>query len=252
MNKNTIRVGLLSLGLIGATSSQAAPVVVDDFNTLGQTFITDYTYVTEPFSNASNQPNNLWPAGTLAEVFNATQVHGLWSSVTSAPADPAAPAVDRFLAVNGSLVGGQKVFERTGIAVTPGLTYFFDSWLTAVFPGISAPATADLQFSIQFLNGAAVPIGAPILGPVTSPIVPNVWVLNSLSGLAPAGAATATITLRNSEATFTGNDFGVDYITFDTERQTPVPELSTGISAGAFALVGGLIVLRRRKAAQVA
>ena len=253
MIKNTIGASLLALGLVGATSSQAIPLVIENFEAQGngeptgvQTFThPGYTYVNTPFS-PNPGPGSLWAEGTLAEVVTSSSVHSLWFPTTTAFNG------QMFLAVNGSTTPGQIAFRRSLIPVVAGLQYFFDSNLTALFPTV-ASATADLTFSVQYFNALNVAVGPAFIGGTTTPTVVGVWIPQSLAALAPIGATTATISLANSDIGASGNDFGVDYITFDTERQVPgVPEVSTGISAGAFALVGGLIVLRRRKSAQVA
>lgn len=255
MIKNTIGASLLALGLIGATSTQAVIVVIENFEVAGnsgvlQTFThVGYTYINAPHSPVQNAPNSLWAEGTLAETSTSSGVHSLWTpNVTAFNGQ-------MFLAVNGatSLPPGSHVFQRAGILVTGGLNYFFDANLTALFPGVNSGATPDLQFTVQYFTAGNVATGPAAVGFTFSPTVVGTWIPTSLAALAPSNAVTATITLRNSETTPSGNDFGVDYITFDIERQIPgVPEVSTGISAGVFALVGGLIVLRRRKAAQVA
>lgn len=253
MIKNTIGASLLALGLIGATSSQAAIVVIENFEVQGngeptgvQTFThPGYTYVNTPFS-PNPGPGSLWDEGTLAEVVTSSSVHSLWFPTTTAFNG------QMFLAVNGSTTPGAVSFRRSLIPVVGGQQYFFDSNLTTLFPTTSA-ATPDLQFTVQYFTAGNALIGPLVSTAVFTPTVVGLWVPQSLAALAPATAAWATISILNSDTTASGNDFGVDYITFDTERQIPnVPEVSTGISAGAFALVGGLIVLRRRKAAQVA
>lgn len=253
MIKNTIGASLLALGLVGATSSQAIPLVIENFEAQGngeptgvQTFThPGYTYVNTPFS-PNPGPGSLWAEGTLAEVATSSSVHSLWFPTTTAFNG------QMFLAVNGSTTPGQVSFRRSLIPVVGGQQYFFDSNLTSLFPSVAA-ATPDLTFTVQYFNAANVAVGPLFSSSVFSPTAVGVWVPQSVAALAPIGALTATISLLNSDTAASGNDFGVDYITFDTERQVPnVPEVSTGISAGAFALVGGLIVLRRRKAAQVA
>lgn len=253
MIKNTIGASLLALGLIGASSSQAVPLVIENFEVQGngepsgvQTFThPGYTYVNPSFSSSPG-PGSLWASGTVAEVATSTSVHSLWLPTTTAKNG------QMFLAVNGSTTPGQIAYQKSGIAVSGGGTYFFDSWLTSLYPAIPS-AQADLKFTVQYFDSSSLATG-PLYS--TLSFVPNavgVWVPKSVSAFAPVGAVTATISLLNNNTVFSGNDFGLDYITFDREGQTPfVPEVSTGISAGVFALVGGLIVLRRRKAAQVA
>ncbi len=255
MIKNTIGASLLALGLIGATSTHAVPVVIENFEVQGNgeptgvmTFThAGYTYINAPHSPVQNAPNSLWAEGTLAETSTSSGVHSLWTpNVTAFNGQ-------MFLAVNGATQPGAVAFQRALIPVVGGLNYFFDANLTALFPGVNAGATADLQFTVQYFTAGNVATGPAAVGLAFSPTVVGTWVPTSLAALAPSNAVTATISLRNSEIAPSGNDFGVDYITFDIERQIPgVPEVSTGISAGVFALVGGLIVLRRRKAAQVA
>jgi len=255
MIKNTIGASLLALGLIGATSSQALPVVIENFEAAGNgepsgvsTFThPGYSYVNPPFSSSPG-PGSLWDQGTLAEVATSSSVHSLWFPTTTAFNG------QMFLAVNGSTSGGAVAYRKTLLGVVGGQQYFFDSNLTSLFPSITANRP-DLQFTVQYYSDA---LGTVAIGPLFStavftPTAVGVWVPQSVAALAPIGALNATVSILNSDTSASGNDFGVDYITFDTERQTPgVPEVSTGISAGVFALVGGLVVLRRRKAAQVA
>ncbi len=261
MIKNSIGASLLALGLVGATSSQAVPLVIENFEVQGngepsgtQTFThPGYTYVNTPFS-----PNpgvgSLWGEGTLAEVATSTSVHSLWGPPTTVTTS--ALNGQMFLAVNGSQTPGAVAFRRSLIPVIGNQQYFFDSNLTSLFPSTIANRP-DLTFTVQFYSDLAgtVTIGPLISSAVFTPTLVGVWVPQSVSAFAQLGALNATVSILNSDTSASGNDFGVDYITFDTQRQVPdpsVPEVSTGISAGVFALVGGLIVLRRRKTAQVA
>lgn len=243
-HKNSIGAGILSLALalVGATSSQAVITVVDNFNdgVLAPAIAgAGYTFINAPGSSA------LVPEGTMAEVASSGSVHPLWNSPTTLAGVTGDPG-GRFLAVNGSKVSGGLVWQKT-VPVAINTTYFFEGWLATLFNANQA----DLQFRVEFLDGSNTVV-ATSNGVVTSPAGVGSWNLYSLTAINTTGV-NARLSLLNAETAANGNDFGVDYLTFDTERQIPVvPEVSTGVSAGAFALLGGLVVLRRRKAAQVA
>ena len=106
-----------------------------------------------------------------------------------------------------------------------GNSYTFQADLVALFP----EAPANLQFAIEFFNGA-VSTGVTVLSPV---VVPDFSVLGWGTtvvnmGAAPVGADKATITLNNAITAASGNDFGVDNIIItDTTAPPPPPPPTT-------------------------
>ena len=224
MIKNTIGASLLALGLIGATSSQAL-VVIENFEAPGNGELSGvstfthpgYVYINAPFSPAQNAPNSLWAEGTLAETTSSSGVHSLWSpNVTAFNGN-------MFLAVNGATTPGAIVFQKAGIAVTGGLNYFFDANLTALFPGVNAGSTADLQFTVQYFAAGNVPSGAAIVGGVFTPNEVGTQTPTTVGEKTPPKKAAPVATLEPSK-----------YCTVNW-RSAVAPEFTPGNRAVRFA-----------------
>jgi hypothetical protein len=254
--KSTLAPGLLglALALVGVTSSQAAffegfeaPFVVGT-----ETWEHPGVTLVSPTLVSPARDTALFPPSTEGVVGNAS----LWNVPFWAPVTPNAnPALGlggtRFLAVNGHTtlvpISYSKLVDI--LPLEAGKPFAFSALLTALFSPVLTPR-ADVSFQIQYYSDelGATAVGPLFATPVASPTgAVGVWNRVDLGGTIPATAGSARITIRNFEDDFSGNDTGYDNITLAV-----VPELSTGISAGVFALIGGLVVLRRRKAAQAA
>lgn len=251
MIKNTIGVSLLALGLIGASSAQAL-TVIENFNDLNNAtgLISPWTSALTTVNGAN--ANTLQPAGVLSEVSVAQLAISKpdWSAVGS----PMNFEGVGFLAVNGFNPGQpnspvwETVYSPIG-GFSSGTIYNFE----ALAKTLSNLEPANLKFQITYLQSDGITVINSGINSLDLQPSFTTWQILGLSLAPTAAAPKVKLTILNSEGVFSGNDFGLDYITFDRDSQTPkVPEVSTGISAGVFALVGGLIVLRRRKAAQVA
>ncbi len=244
MIKNTIGASLLALGLIGASSAQALVVVNGNFEAGNVGFTSTYLY--QPPGSGNHPNGNLYPEETYTVDSNPGFSH---PSVGGSGAWPTFPdhtpgAGTQMLIVNGGNSITDIVWQQIVTVVPNALPYFFEAWIANVQQASPAQLTFRIIDGVNTIN----------LGPGSAFGSPNgVWQGFSGASYVPQNA-NVTLRLVNAQTAAFGNDFAVDDISFETERQIPpqVPEVSTGISAGVFALVGGLVVLRRRKAAQVA
>jgi hypothetical protein len=198
--------------------AQADPIIQNpSFESGNVGFTSQYTYQT-----------NLVPPGTYF-VDSGSQVHNpFW------PQNVTAHTGSNFMIVNGDQTPGVVVYDQGGIVVLPNTQYFFEAWVTALFPD----NPAILTFSINGTN-----INAPLT------ILPTVGLWQELFvGWNSGAATTADIRLLNANLAFTGNDFGLDDISLTT--LSPIPEpLTLSIFGAGLAGVAGVAALRRRKKA---
>jgi len=150
-------------------------------------FVSDYTYCTNCFSGSSDLPGGQYLIG-----HNANLHHGGFQGLGNG-------GNGNFMQVNGSEFPNTNVWCQT-INVTPNTYYVFSSWVSSIHPA----SPAQLQFSA---NG-------DLLGPVFSaPNVTSLW--SQFFGTWYSGAATtATICIVNQNTDPSGNDFGLDDISF--------------------------------------
>ena len=146
------------------------------------------------FSSNYSFTSNLQPAGVYWVGPNSNMVHPLFFSVTDHTTGSG-----NFMVVNGSGTPNINVWCQE-ISVDPNTEYDFSTWITSVHP--SSPAI--LQFSI---NGSE-------LGPTFSaPGTPGVWQEFTASWVS-GNSTSATICIVNQNTNTSGNDFGIDDISF--------------------------------------
>jgi len=105
---------------------------------------------------------------------------------------------DNFYVVNGASNAGSVVWEQT-IEVEPNANYAFSCWTT----NVAGYVPAELQFSI---NGIQI-------GDVFSTVNYMDW-SQFYEEWSSLGNVSATITLLNQNTSMSGNDFGIDDISF--------------------------------------
>jgi hypothetical protein len=120
-----------------------------------------------------------------------------------------------FMVVNGAGVLNTIIWQQT-ITVKPNVTYNFSAWVSSVAAGNAAA----LQFQI---NG--VTIGSVFNAPPTI----NDWQNFYVSWFSGASTS-AVITILNQNTSLSGNDFGLDDISFLEVCPTPQPSLGEDIS----------------------
>lgn len=150
-------------------------------------FTSDYSYCANCFA-----ATNSLPGGNYLVGYNAAMHHNNFQGIGNG-------GQGNFMIINGAETANTNVWCQT-ISVNPNTYYVFSSWVSSVH----ATSPAQLQFSV---NGGA-------LGPVFSaPATVNTW--SQFFGTWYSGASTsATICIVNQNTNPTGNDFGLDDISF--------------------------------------
>ena len=168
------------------------------------------------FSSDYLVSTNLFPEGNYAVGSNANTYHSNFSGTDHGS------GTGKFMIINGAPNPGTKAWCQT-IVVLPNTDYNFSTWVSSVHP--SNPAL--LQFSI---NG--VQIGDIFQAPGTT-FTWQEFFVNWNSG----SAVTATICIENQSTIRSGNDFGIDDISFApcldyTIANRPQAGLDTVICSG--------------------
>lgn len=177
----------------------AESVVNSDFNQGNVGFTSDYQY-----------NSNLWGEGTYFVDSDASLHH---ESFVGYGHDGG-----NFMMVNGSTSPGTNVWTEQ-ISVTPNTNYAFSTWVCTLAG--QASEAALLQFSI---NG--VQIGEVF----SAPPYTNEW--RQFYELWNSGnATTATITILNQNTVGSGNDFGLDDISF--RQLVPVGSPTCTVTVGS-------------------
>ncbi|MBS1743904.1 MAG: proprotein convertase P-domain-containing protein, partial [Bacteroidetes bacterium] len=112
------------------------------------------------------------------------------------------------LIVNGSGTP-VSVWQQT-ITVQPNTTYYFSAWAMSLN---DAAPFAQLQFDI---NGSGIGTTAVLPAGPNSTSAPYSWTQFYGSWTSGAGVTSATVSIKDLQTAFGGNDFGIDDISFGT------------------------------------
>lgn len=175
--------------IVSDSCRQAGPelVINGTFENGATGFTSDYTHCT-----TCNAGATVLDAGQYLVSFNAALHHGAFVGTGNGGGG-------NFLNVNGGGTPNTNVWCQT-IPVVPNSYYTFSTWAASLHPA----SPAILQFSI---NG--VPLGAPFNAPPTT----NVWSQFFTTWFSGANTS-ATICIVNQNTLLSGNDFGLDDISF--------------------------------------
>lgn len=166
--------------------------VTSSFNTNNLVLNGNFTNGNNGFSSAYTNNSNLWNEGTYSITTNANNVHSGFTGTGNG----------NFLVVNGATSPGSQVWCQA-ITVLPNTLYNFSTIVNTV-AGIGNPAL--LQFSIN---------GNTIGTQFTAPSSLNTW--EEFNATWNSGTNTsAEICIVNQNVSGSGNDFGLDDITFTT------------------------------------
>jgi gliding motility-associated-like protein len=144
-------------------------------------FISGYTYATY-----------LWPIATYWVGANANTVHPNFIGTAHTPPN--------FMVANGSSNPALNVWCQTINAIQPNTTYQFSTWVSSVV----ASSPAILQFRVN---------GVPLSAPFNAPATVSTWVQYTATWFSGTNT-TANICIQNQSVAASGNDFGLDDISF--------------------------------------
>ena len=137
-----------------------------------------------------------------------------------------------FMIVNGYPGSPQPVVWATTVNVTPGTSYYFSAWALSLN---SAGNYANLQFQV---NGSLVGTTAPLPARAENNTPPFNWIQFYGTWTAPAGVFSVPIEIVDLQTAASGNDFGLDDISFATLAPLPAVIAPT-TNAGGTAICPG-------------
>jgi hypothetical protein len=217
----TLNIYLLSvLTIVLPQTAYATNLVVNsDFSAGNTGFSSDYKY----------NPHNLHPPAVYTIGTNPKAVHSRWTSFGDHTTGSS-----NMMIINGSTTVGKIVWQQT-LPVTGNTQYNFATWITSMFPN----SFAQLQFAIN----------STTIGSLFTPSdIPGVWEQFSTTWNSESNSY-AIVSIVNQNATFNGNDFALDDISFEAvSTATPIPEPTSGLSLLAFGSLGmGSLLTRKKK-----
>ncbi|TRX42923.1 PKD-like domain-containing protein [Flavobacterium restrictum] len=151
-----------------------------------------------------------------------------WGSVYDTATDYS--GTGNMFITDGSKTLGDKVWGQN-IAVKPGIVYDFDYFLRTI-TSTDAAHPAKLQLKI---NGVIVNNSVASAIDVAPTVTAGGWLNFKHTWTAGAGITTATVELYDTEISASGNDFGIDDITFIpqvTSSCRPSKSITVAISPG--------------------
>ena len=201
-----------------------------DFEAGNTGFTSEYTYV------PNQGPFALYNEGRYTVGTNAGNYHHYWANVTGHGGS------GKFLIANGVADGSAStfnVFSQVLSGLTVGQAYEFSAWATNVCCNASFPGTNGSPFLVS-VNGS-LPLPNSILIASTNVDTSATGIWTQFSGTFIASSASMTLSIYNSTALKSGNDFGLDDISV-----VAVPEPAAwGMMIGGFGLAG--MAMRRRR-----
>lgn len=160
-------------------------------------FNSNYTYCSGTGSQV------LWNEGTYTVGSNAQNYHSSFRG-----SHDHTTGNGNYMIINGA-AGYNTVVWTENIAIEPYTYYVFNTWVTTVCDDANNSALAQLQFSI---NGST--IGNIFTAPSFTNSANNTWLNFYHLWYNNSAARTATISIVNQNLTASGNDFGLDDISF--------------------------------------
>lgn len=212
MNKVTpiCRLGFVVCALTTGVAAAKADLVLNGTFEAGDVlFDSDYLSTVHDGGNIFNQ--GVYHVGT-----NPNAVHGAFAAMGDHTSGSG-----NMMIVNGSSSTTDRVWFQT-VAVNPNTDYYFSTFIASVHPA----SPAALVFSVNGNQIGSIFNASSTVG---------VWqqfyeVWNSGSN------TSASLAIVNQNPTFSGNDFALDDIGFDTQL-VPEPATMSALALGAFGLV---------------
>jgi hypothetical protein len=190
-----------------ANYSISTELVVNGDFSAGNTGFTHSTYVYEPdiAGNSELVPEGRYGIGTDPQAYHSN----FWGRDHST-------GTGNFMIVNGYPGAPQPVVWSETVTVVPGISYYFSAWAISLN---SMSNYATLQFSV---NSTLVGTTAPLPARAQNNNPPYDWVQFYGTWTAPAGVTFVPIEIVDFQTAATGNDFGLDDISFATLAPIPV------------------------------
>ena len=184
-------------------------VVNGDFSS-GNTGFTHSTYIYEPdiAGNSELVPEGRYGVGTDPQAYHSN----FWGRDHTS-------GTGNFMIVNGYPGAPQPIVWSETVPVIPGVSYYFSAWAISLN---SMGNYATLQFSV---NNTLVGTTAPLPARPQNNNPPYNWVQFYGTWTAPAGVTSVPIDIVDFQTAATGNDFGLDDISFAT--LAPIPMVIT-------------------------
>jgi len=197
-------------GCTGTASIQVADelVVNGNFSSGNSGFTTGYTYTANVAGNVELYPEGYYGVGTSAVDYH-NNFHGRDHTTGNG----------NFLIVNGSTSVPIKTIWQETVTVVPNTDYYFSAWAMNVNPG----SPARLQFEVNgVLVGSVADLSTAPKPASEAAVALSNWVRFYSTPMWNSGATTtAIIRIRNLNTDPSGNDFGIDDISFGTLASVP-------------------------------
>ncbi|MCF4102376.1 hypothetical protein L1I30_11920, partial [Gillisia sp. M10.2A] len=172
-----------------------------DFSQGATGFYTDYR-------NRTGPGNDLYPEGDYAVDFNARNYHNNFYGKDHTTGN------GKFLMVNGHPGSGKVIWRQTINNIQPNTNYYFSAWGMNLNPG----SPARLQFQVNGVPTGTIADLKNAPKPTSdSQVNTNNWIQFYSNPFWNSGnATTAVLEIINLETIRSGNDFGLDDISFGT------------------------------------
>lgn len=189
-----------------ANYSVATELVVNGDFSAGNTGFTHSTYIYEPdiAGNAELGPEGHYGVGSNPQTYHSN----FWGRDHTTN-------TGNFMIINGFPGTPQPVVWATTVAVVPGVAYYFSAWALSLN---SVGNYATLQFRV---NNTLVGTTAPLLARPNNNNSPYKWEQFYGTWTAPAGVFSVPIEIVDYQTAASGNDFGLDDISFATLAPMP-------------------------------
>ncbi len=175
-----------------------------------------YGYTDDVAGNTELNPEGLYGIGPDPQAFH----NNFWGRDHTT-------GTGNFMIVNGFPGSSQPVVWATDVVVVPGTSYYFSAWALSLN---TAGNYATLQFRV---NNTLVGTTAPLPARPQNNDPPYNWIQFYGTWTAPAGIFSVRIEIVDLQTATTGNDFGLDDISFATLAPisatiTPTTNASSG------------------------
>ncbi len=206
-------------------------------------FVTTHTYTSVPQSF----PFGYYTVGsgrvtyTLSGYTITGSIVHPWNGIVNGDHTPGLSGNGNALWIDGTGVGtgvGALAWQQT-VTTIPNQIYNFSAWFTLATTDSRGANSPRIRFVVEAFDAANNPIGGVNQLAVSEDITAEngAWEQKDAQWTAPIGAVTARISIYNQSGIVSGNDFGVDDISFinscsalTSATLPPAPDLGPDIN----------------------